>query len=365
MAILKFISSPPVFKTASDVVGPVTVKEFQANGIQCEYHDIWPDGLGRLLVQSKIPLGRQLYKRMVAPLAATWHRCQIQSDDIIWGNDITSFANPADLRFERHVKKLGAKYIFCLHDNWLAVPGYAPSTLLRIEMADLVISVTPNLARTIQQTCPKARVLRLEVPINVERVKPVPDVYCGDRPLVIWTGNPGNLKELPDAERFLAAVYQAVPFTFRIVSGAHKPVLSLPIPWEWQPYSDAHESEALSGACAGLAPLQETPYSRCKDMYKIKTYLAAGVPVITSPVGHNCDVMRHGENGFLATTTQEWIDALKFLLSNPAKAALMGANARRDAVSRFSHKVLIPDWIKMLTEVFPQLRTEKQKDICS
>ena len=45
--------------------------------------------------------------------------------------------------------------------------------------------------------------------------------------------------------------------------------------------------------------------------------MACGLPVVASPKGMNKEVVIQGENGFLATTDQEWIDTLTNLLTNP------------------------------------------------
>jgi hypothetical protein len=56
-------------------------------------------------------------------------------------------------------------------------------------------------------------------------------------------------------------------------------------------------------------PLHDTPWERGKCAYKLLQVMAAGKPVIASPVGANRQVVQHGVNGFLADTPSEWADA--------------------------------------------------------
>ena len=36
--------------------------------------------------------------------------------------------------------------------------------------------------------------------------------------------------------------------------------------------------------------------------------MALGIPTVCSPVGVNTDIIHDGENGFLATTVDEWVE---------------------------------------------------------
>ena len=83
-------------------------------------------------------------------------------------------------------------------------------------------------------------------------------------------------------------------------------------------------------------PLHDTPWERGKCAYKLLQVMAAGKPVIASPVGANVQVVRHGVNGFLANTTEEWTDALRTLAADPDLRQRMGAAARRTVEDQYS-----------------------------
>jgi glycosyltransferase involved in cell wall biosynthesis len=69
--------------------------------------------------------------------------------------------------------------------------------------------------------------------------------------------------------------------------------------------------------------------------------MAAGKPVIASPVGANAQVVQHGVNGFLADTPTEWADALR-RLEDPDLRRRMGEEARKTVEEQYSTAVVRP-----------------------
>jgi glycosyltransferase involved in cell wall biosynthesis len=87
-------------------------------------------------------------------------------------------------------------------------------------------------------------------------------------------------------------------------------------------------------------PLADTEYNRAKESYKLKEYMAAGLAVVASPVGHNANTITHGEDGFLAETQEEWAAALLELIDDVEMRARMGAMARKRALGEWDLHVL-------------------------
>ena len=102
------------------------------------------------------------------------------------------------------------------------------------------------------------------------------------------------------------------------------------------PWSEDTEAQLLSTLSVGLMPLEDTPWARGKCAYKLIQYLACGVPVIASPVGANCEVVKHGENGFLAATSEEWTACIALLIADREKARHMGQQGRRMVADAYS-----------------------------
>src|SRR5690606_34218117 len=104
-----------------------------------------------------------------------------------------------------------------------------------------------------------------------------------------------------------------------------------------------------------VAYYRDFPYGQCKGNYKVKTYMAAGKAIVTSPIGYNLNLIQHGENGLLASSPEEWEDALVKLLSDPAYAGRLGRVARKSACERYSYDALAPVYIETLRRYFPTL----------
>ena len=67
----------------------------------------------------------------------------------------------------------------------------------------------------------------------------------------------------------------------------------------------------------GVYPLTDDDWARGKCGYKAIQFMACGVPVVAAAVGVNREIIRDGENGFLASTPEEWRTKLERLLTDP------------------------------------------------
>jgi glycosyltransferase involved in cell wall biosynthesis len=64
--------------------------------------------------------------------------------------------------------------------------------------------------------------------------------------------------------------------------------------------------------------------------------MAAGRPVVASPVGVNPEIVEHGVSGFLASTPEQWRAALARLRDEPGLATRMGEAGRRRVEARYT-----------------------------
>jgi glycosyltransferase involved in cell wall biosynthesis len=220
--------------------------------------------------------------------------------------------------------------------------------LTRIRLADAVIVPTEPLRQSILEVAPAKAVYVLEEGIDVERFwnsSPPAD----ERPTVVWCGNPENLKELPFLQAVLLRLQKKLEFRFRVISGSRRPEFDMDI--DWHPYSAETEPALLAGACAGIAPLVDNPYSRGKGGYKVKTYLAAGVPPVASPISHHVNMVREGVNGYLPKTEDEWETAIWNLIQDRELSIRLGRQAREDAVAKYSYSAVAPAWVAAFNEI--------------
>jgi glycosyltransferase involved in cell wall biosynthesis len=64
--------------------------------------------------------------------------------------------------------------------------------------------------------------------------------------------------------------------------------------------------------------------------------MGMGVPVVCSAVGATLEFVRHGENGFLASTPEDWEECLGLLIADASLRERVGLAGRRTIEQRFS-----------------------------
>lgn len=164
-----------------------------------------------------------------------------------------------------------------------------------------------------------------------------------------WIGGGYNIRYvemLREALETLGARHAHV--RLRIISNDFPRFSRLPV--EEVPWSEAGEAEALAGIDIGLAPLQEDSWSRGKCGLKLLQYLAAARPVVCSPVGVQREMVEPGVNGYHATTTADWVEALDRLIASAEARARMGAAGRRLLDRRYTVARVAPDFVAALTD---------------
>ncbi len=150
-----------------------------------------------------------------------------------------------------------------------------------------------------------------------------------------WIGTRGNLRYLDElAPVFRSLAARGLQITLRVVSDATPGPSAIPI--EYVPWRLDREAEDLAAFDIGVMPLDDTAWSRGKCGFKLLQYMAAGLPAVASPVGMNRSIIRHGENGYLAKTPDEWGTALSRLIEGPSLRAWLGQAARRTVETEYS-----------------------------
>jgi len=153
-----------------------------------------------------------------------------------------------------------------------------------------------------------------------------PTAEAGAPPRIVWIGSPSTARYLELLREPLAELARQRPFVLRVVGGG--PVDLPGVAVEPAPWTEAGEVDLLRGCAAGIMPLADSPWERGKCGYKLVQYMACGLPVVASPVGVNRELVRDGQNGYLAADGAAWLRALRELLDDPARRARLGAAGR-------------------------------------
>lgn len=156
------------------------------------------------------------------------------------------------------------------------------------------------------------------------------------RPLIIgWTGTHSTLGYLKPILPVLESLTKRYPeLRIRIISN-QPPDFSLP-GLEFRPWTKENEIDELLEFHIGLMPLTEDPWAAGKCGFKALQYMSLGIPPVVSPVGVNTEIVRHGENGFIANSLTDWEHLLEKLIQDEGLREALGKNARQAVASRFS-----------------------------
>ena len=178
-------------------------------------------------------------------------------------------------------------------------------------------------------------------------------VANSDEWIIGWIGTGFNLRYLNKIEEPLAEFLTTHKGARLRVVCDECPKLKL-IPaelCEFIRWSETEEVRLTQEMNVGLMPLEDTEWTRGKCGGKMITYLAAGVPVIVSPVGVNAEILSRGESGLAATTNDEWFRALETLYDDRALSRQMGRTGRAVIEEYYSVSANVPKLVKIFAAV--------------
>lgn len=191
------------------------------------------------------------------------------------------------------------------------------------------------------QTAGAAQVEIVPTVVDLDQYPMVPKAEVRPVQRVGWIGTPETWIGLAKPiHQTLLPVLHDMQATFRAIGASLTPMAG-----EWLevlPWREAEEAALIRSTDIGIMPLPDTPWAQGKCGYKLIQYMACGLPVVASPVGVNSSIVEHGVTGFLASSDEEWREAVRKLLSDPDLRRRMGAAGRRKVEHAYSLQVWGP-----------------------
>ena len=163
-----------------------------------------------------------------------------------------------------------------------------------------------------------------------------------------WIGTPLNRHHLESLYPAFSALARERSFELVVVG------LNEPLAWDFPgirylQWTLTDEFDYFAHFDIGIMPLMDSPFARGKCAFKLVQYMAAGLPVIASPVGANCELVEHEVNGYLAETQEEWHLSLRTLIDHQDLRRQMGIQGRRLVRKSYSLEAGWPRYAAILS----------------
>lgn len=150
-----------------------------------------------------------------------------------------------------------------------------------------------------------------------------------------WTGSHSTLKYLEESAEILTQIEHKFPRVQFMVIADRRPDLRLSnllfVPWRSE-----SEIQDLMSFDIGIMPLPNDKWAQGKCGFKALQYMALKIPAIASPVGVNNQIIDHGINGFLCSTSDEWLSALTMLIKDESLRQQIGERGRNKVIDHYS-----------------------------
>jgi glycosyltransferase involved in cell wall biosynthesis len=264
-----------------------------------------------------------------------------QADVIVVHREAFPFGGPF---FEQAMARSGAPIVFDFDDAIYLHSSGESNPLMRllkrpektgriIELSAEVIAGNETLKAYAERF--NRGITVIPTPVDTDHFRPKPKRTELDRVVIGWIGSNTTAPYLKMVEPALLELTRRYPrVELRIVGGSYRPSglenVSLR---SWGLESELRE---LHGFDIGIMPMPDTDWTRGKCGFKGLFYMSVGLPSVCSPVGMTTDFIQDGQNGYLATSTEEWVARLSALIEDVALRRTIGQAGRQTVEEKYS-----------------------------
>lgn len=247
--------------------------------------------------------------------------------------------------FEKRFAKSRAKVIFDFDDSiWLLDTSVAnqkwkflksaKKTGQIISVSDLVFAGNNYLADYAKKFNSNVTVVPTTIDTSVFKRS---QEYKNNQTICIgWSGSITTIKHFEQAVPFLKILKAKYgdKIYFKVMGDATYENKELGIKGiKWTEETEVKELESFD---IGIMPLPNDEWVKGKCGLKGLSYMSVEVPTVMSAVGVNTEIITDGENGFLASSNEEWVDKLSQLIESFDLRKKLGENGRKTVLEKYS-----------------------------
>ena len=143
---------------------------------------------------------------------------------------------------------------------------------------------------------------------------------------LVWVGSKSTSKYLENIIPSLEMASRVIKNLRLInISDVHFDSLNLEI--KNVKWTELNQYKVIKSAKIGLAPLDNSDWSRGKCAFKLLQYASAGLPIISSDIGKNSILIKEYNAGLLVKNKNDWIENIKKLKNNETYYRLIAKNS--------------------------------------
>ena len=162
-----------------------------------------------------------------------------------------------------------------------------------------------------------------------------------------WIGSPATEKYLLAIEDVFRDLQKILDFKLIIVGGRNFNMKDIDYTiLEW---SEEREAEYIEKMDIGIMPIPSDGWGEGKCGYKMIQYMACAKPVVVTNVDINRVIINDDKNGYIATTKEEWIEAI-IKLSERSIRVTLGKEARVFVKKNYSLEVTLENRLRSIKE---------------
>ncbi len=234
--------------------------------------------------------------------------------------------------FEKRFSRSKAKLMYDFDDSiWLldvsnANKAFAflkdpDKTSKLISISDTVVAGNEYLAAYAKQFNQNVKVIPTTVNTDQYYKKKTSDE---NKICIGWSGSLTTIKHLETAIPFLKRIKSKYGDRVIIKVMGDENYINEDLEIKGIKWSSETELDVLSTFDIGIMPLPNDEWAKGKCGLKGLLYMSIEIPTIMSPVGVNIEIIKDGENGFLAATEEEWINKLSELIESKTLLVKIG-----------------------------------------
>jgi glycosyltransferase involved in cell wall biosynthesis len=194
----------------------------------------------------------------------------------------------------------------------------------------------------------------IPTPVNIKKYKPKEKDIDKSSFTIGWIGTSSNFQSLKLIEEALYDFLKRYSdSTLKVVSDEdpyfEKISKNRYIFKKWSENEDVRDIQSFD---IGIMPLIDTMHSKGKCAFKMIQYMSCGVPVVSSCLPMNKDILEKDDCGYCLTNYQNvWLLSFDKLYKDKKLRMQLGMNGRKIVEKTFSSKVYAKNYVKLINSI--------------